>query len=71
MTYIPKAVKVMEKLDIAHILYRMLITNTNERILMADFMVIESIFEKKLKNLIFQFFQTDLFRITNQLARKS
>lgn len=38
---------------------------------MADFMVIESIFEKKLKNLIFQFFQTDLFKITAQLAKKT
>lgn len=71
LTYVPKCVKVIEKLDLANILYRILVTNTNERILMANFMVIESIFEKRVKNLIFQFFQTDLFRITGQLARKT
>jgi len=38
---------------------------------MANFHVIESIFEKRLKNVIFQFYQTDLFRMTQQLANKS
>lgn len=38
---------------------------------MADLMVIESIFDKKIKNLIFRFFQTDLFKITTQLSKKN
>jgi len=44
--------------------------NSDERILLSALMVVESIFEKKLKNLIFRFFQTDMFKMMQNFTKK-
>lgn len=57
-------------MDVARLLFNFIVNNSDERILLSALMVVESIFEKKLKNLIFRFFQTDMFKIMQNFTKK-
>jgi hypothetical protein len=57
-------------MDVARLLFNFVVNNSDERILLSALMVVESIFEKKLKNLIFRFFQTDMFKIMQNFTKK-
>lgn len=57
-------------MDVTRLIFYFIINNSDERILLSALMVVESIFEKKLKNLIFRFFQTDMFKMMQNFTKK-
>jgi len=57
-------------MDISRLIFYFIMNNSDERILLSALMVVESIFEKKLKNLIFRFFQTDMFKMMQNFTKK-
>jgi len=60
----------MDKIDVARLFYHFIINNSDERVLMSALMVVESFFEKKIKNIIFRFFQTDMLKIMQNFTKK-
>eukprot|EP00801_Mesodinium_rubrum_P002807 Mrub_02807.p1 GENE.Mrub_02807~~Mrub_02807.p1 ORF type:complete len:499 (-),score=67.55 Mrub_02807:113-1387(-) len=60
----------LERMNISRTLYQLMITSSNERLLMVTLMVIESIFEKKYKLIIMKFYSTEIMEKLNSFGKK-